>query len=293
MYDEILFPTDGSDEAASVFEHVLEIADAHDSTIHILNVADTTQVSVARIQGEVIDVLEQEGEEIIQEAAERAEERGITTDAEVIQGKPFRTIIEYADSHGVDIVVLPTHGRSGLERFLLGSTTERVIRRTEVPVLSIRPDADSAIEYPFKNVLVPTDGSDCANQALALGVDVAKAEGATLHLLSVIAIASLGVDVRSEIHTDTLEERASDLIDEARAFAENSGVDSVSGSIEFGPSVNKVISSYVEEHNVDLIVAGTHGRSGFDRYIMGSVTEDLIRTAPVPVLTVREPPQEA
>lgn len=293
MYDEILFPTDGSDEAASVFEHVLEIADAHDSTIHILNVADTTQVSVARIQGEVIDVLEQEGEEIIQEAAERAEERGITTVAEVIQGKPFRTIIEYANSHGVDIVVLPTHGRSGLERFLLGSTTERVIRRTEVPVLSIRPDADSAIEYPFKNILVPTDGSDCANQALALSVDVAKAEGATLHLLSVIAIASLGVDVRSEIHTDTLEERASDLIDEARAFAENAGVDSVSGSIEFGPSVNKVISSYVEDHNVDLIVTGTHGRSGFDRYIMGSVTEDLIRTAPVPVLTVREPPQEA
>ncbi|WP_440009192.1 universal stress protein [Halomicrococcus sp. SG-WS-1] len=291
MFDQILFPTDGGDGATVVFDHVLDIATAHDATVHIVNVADTTQMSTTRIQGEVVDTLEQEGEQIVHETADRAKQRGVTTVTEVVQGEPYRTIIGYADSHDVDLIVMPTHGRQGLERFLLGSTTERVVRRANVPVLTIRPDDDSTIEYPYQNALVPTDGSDCANQALAMGVDVAKADGAALHLLSVIAIASLGVDVRSDLQMSALEEQADELIEDARAFAENASVESISGSVEHGPSIHRAILSYIDEHDIDLVVVGTHGRTGFDRYVLGSVTEYLIRTSPIPVLTVREPAQ--
>ncbi|WP_433629330.1 universal stress protein [Halomicrococcus sp. NG-SE-24] len=289
MFDQILFPTDGGDGATVAFDHVLDIATAHDATAHIVNVADTTQMSTTRIQGKVVDTLEQEGEQIVHETADRAKQRGVTTVTEVVQGEPYRTIIDYADLHNVDLIVMPTHGRQGLERFLLGSTTERVVRRANVPVLTIRPDDDSTIEYPYQNVLVPTDGSDCANQALAMGVDVAKADGAAFHLLSVIAIASLGVDVRSDLQMSALEEQADELIEDARAFAETAGVESISRSVEHGPSIHRAILSYIDEHDVDLVVVGTHGRTGFDRYVLGSVTEYLIRTSPIPVLTVREP----
>ncbi|MEF8937287.1 MAG: universal stress protein, partial [Halovenus sp.] len=215
MYDDILFPTDGSDGAADTFDHVLDIAATHDATVHILFVTDTTQTSATRIRSELLDTLEAEGEEIVAETAARAEQRDVSTVTEVVQGEPYREIVEYADSREIDLVVMPTHGRQGLERFLLGSTTERVVRQANVPVLTIQPDDDRTIEYPYRNVLVPTDGSECANQALALGTDVATTHGAALHLLSVVAVTSLGVDVRSEVRTTALEERANDLIEDA------------------------------------------------------------------------------
>ncbi|MBX0297337.1 universal stress protein [Haloarcula nitratireducens] len=292
MFEQILFPTDGSDGAAFVFDHVLDLAARHDATVHILNVTDTTQNSLLEIRGDDDDALEQEGDRIVREAAEQADKQGIDTVTDVVQGEPYREIVDYAEKHGLDLVVMPTHGRRGLERFLLGSTSERVVRRADVPVLTMRPDDDDTISHPYQNVLVPTDGSDCANQALALGVDVADAEDAVLHLLSVIAIPALGVDARPDIQMELLEESAHELLDEAAAFADDAGVDAASTTVEYGPSIHQAILTYIDDHDIDLVVVGTHGRTGFDRYVLGSVTEYLVRTSPIPVLTVQPPDSE-
>ncbi|SEQ00311.1 universal stress protein [Natrinema salaciae] len=292
MYTEILFPTDGSEGASVTFDHVLEIAAAHDSTVHILHVADTMKDSVVRMQGDVVDVLEQEGAQIVRDATDRARERGVDTVTEVRQGTPYSTIIDYAESRNVDLITMPTHGRRGLKRFLLGSTTERVVRRADTPVLTFKPNGES-VTYPYRDVLVPTDGSDCAREALTVGVEIADTEDAALHLLSVITTSSLGVDVRSDIQLPSLEESAKTILEGASSFAEDAGVDPVSETVESGGSIHQAICAYIEAHDIDLVVVGTHGRTGFDRYLLGSVTEHLIRTSPIPVLTVRESPSEA
>mgnify|MGYP000681133820 CR=1 FL=1 len=292
MFSRILFPTDGSDGAAFAFDHVLDLAARHDATVYILNVAETTQNGLLKIRGDDVDALEQEGDRIVREAAEQADKRGVDTVTDVVRGEPYREIVDYAEKHGLDLVVMPTHGRRGLERFLLGSTSERVVRRADVPVLTIRPDDDVTISHPYQNVLVPTDGSNCANQALAIGVDVADAEDAALHLLSVVAIPTLGADARPDIRMELLEESAHELLDEAAAFADDAGVDAASTTVEYGPSIHQAILTYIDDHDFDLVVVGTHGRTGFDRYVLGSVTEYLVRTSPIPVLTVREPLQE-
>ncbi|MFB6196186.1 MAG: universal stress protein [Haloplanus sp.] len=284
MFETLLFPTDGSEGATAAFDHVLDVAAANDATVHVVNVADTTRDSVTQIRGEVVDTLEREGRDIVEKAADRAEKRGVATVTEVLQGEPYSTIVDYAETRAVDLVVMPTHGRRGLDRFLLGSTTERVVRRSEVPVLTIRPEDD--IRYPYRNVLVPTDGSDCADDALSLAIGVV-ADEASLHLLSVVDVTTLGVDVRADILADTLEESATDIVDEAAERAAEAGVDDVSTDVRFGTSVSRTVRSYVEDHDIDLIVVGTHGRTGLDRYILGSVTDRIIRTSPVPVLTVR------
>ncbi|SEO90345.1 Nucleotide-binding universal stress protein, UspA family [Halogranum amylolyticum] len=129
MFDQILFPTDGSDGAEFALEHVLDLAVRHDATVHILNVAETTQNGLLQIRGDDVDVLEQEGERAVREVAERAHGRGVDTVAEVVRGEPYCEIVDYAETHGLDLVVMPTHGRRGLERFRLGSTSERVVRR--------------------------------------------------------------------------------------------------------------------------------------------------------------------
>ncbi|WP_408957520.1 universal stress protein [Natrinema sp. 74] len=289
MFTEILFPTDGSEGASVAFDHVLEIAGARDATVHVLTAADTTKDSVIQMQGDVVDVLEREGERIVRDAADRARERGIETVTEVRQGTPYRTIVDYADSRDIDLIVMPTHGRRGLKRFLLGSTTERVVRRANVPVLTIRPDGGE-VTAPYRDVLVPTDGSRCAREALATGVEIADADGAALHLLSVITTTSLGVDVRSDVQLAMLEESAEAVLSNASSFAADASVDPADATVEFGPSVHETILAYIDEHAIDIVVVGTHGRTGFDRYLLGSVTEHLVRTSPIPVLTVREPP---
>lgn len=282
MFDEILFPTDGDDGATAALEHVIEVAATHDSTVHVVHVADTNQPSVTRLGGDVTDVLEREGEDIVREAAERADRRGVAAVTEVLQGDPYRTIVDYAGSRDIDLVVMPTRGRQGLDH-LLGSTTERVVRRSDVPVLTLRPD-EGVPEYPYRDLLVPTDGSDPATAALRVGIDVATATGAVLHVLSVLDTTSLGLDVR----TKDLEEDANEAVETATALAEDAGVASVSGTVERGTSVPRTVRSYVEEHGVDAAVLGTHGRTGLDRYVLGGVAEKLVRTSPVPVMTVRE-----
>ena len=287
MYDRILFPTDGSGGADQALEHVLDIASAHGTTVHLLNVADTTRDSLTRVQGEIIDVLEQEGEDLLDDVAERARKRGVETVSTVLQGEPYRTIVQYADEYDIDLIVMPTHGRSGLQRLLLGSTTERVVRRAEVPVLTIRPDAADAVRYPYRGVAVPTDGSEGASEALSVGANVATDAEAALYVLSVITYQSLGIDVRSDIQSAMLEESAEEIVEEATAAAERAGVETVDGAVEYGSSVHEAILEFLEQRDIDLVVVGTHGRTGFDRFLLGSVAEALLRTSPVPVLTVR------
>jgi nucleotide-binding universal stress UspA family protein len=292
MFDRILFPTDGSEGAAVAFGHVLDVAAAHDATVYVLNVADTSRDSVTRLQGDVVDVLEEEGEEVVREAAERAKERGVDVVTEVLQGAPADTIVDYAASRDVDLVVVPTRGRQGLERLLLGSTTERVVRRATVPVLTLDPD-DGRFDHPYRNVLVATDGSDSATAAVTAGADVATANGATLHLVNVVDLASLGVDVRSDVQQKMLEESAEGVLDDAAETAAEAGVEDVTRAVEYGPAVHGAVLAYVDDNDVDLVVVGTQGRTGLDRYLLGSVTERLVRTSPVPVLTVRAPADES
>ena len=287
MFDEILFPTDGSDGAADGLEFALDVAAARDATLHLLSVANTTRGALETAAQD--ETLDERAREVVDEAAERARERGVEVVEEVERGNAYRVVCDYAASTGVDVVVMPTRGRRGLERFLLGSTTERVVRRSEVPVLTVRPDSNATAAYPFEDVLVGVDGSHCGRAALDVGVAVADQEAAALHLLSVVDVAALGPDVRTEAIQDALEAEARSVVDDAAARASSAGVGPTAEVVQFGSSVQGAIRSYVEDEDVDLLVVGTHGRTGFDRFVLGSVAEFLVRTSPVPVLTVRAP----
>ena len=288
MFDRILFPTDGGDGADAAFDHVLDLAADHDATVHILNVADTTHDSVTRVGRDVVDVLEQEGEGVVEAAADRAADRGVETVTAVLQGGVAETIVAYAADHEADLIAMPTRGRTGLDRLLLGSTTEHVVRRSTVPVLSLRPDGEPA-RYPYRNVLVPTDGSDRADEALDRAVALASRSGATLHLFSVVDIGSVGAEAYSG--TDALVSAAEEAVAEAADVAEAAGVETVERA-EVGSSAARGIQSYLADHDLDLVVMGTRGRTGVERYLLGSVAERTVRTSPVPVLTVPDDESE-
>jgi nucleotide-binding universal stress UspA family protein len=224
----------------------------------------------------------------VEDAARRAEERGIPVTSAVLQGDPYRTIIDYSKQSDIDCIVMPTHGRRGLQRFLLGSVTERVINTAEVPVIAVNPDRNRPLTYPPQRVLVPTDGSRGAELAVVEGIQVSKAMGATLHLLHVVETGSLGPDARSILKESELAERANEVMGEASERAEEASLDPVTSVVKHGEP-SKVISDYITENDIDIAVLGTHGRTDFSRYVMGGVSAKLVRTSPVPVMWVREP----
>jgi nucleotide-binding universal stress UspA family protein len=287
MYDQILFPTDGSEPAASVLEYALQIASEHEATIHVLNVVDTGKDSPAGVRDHVRDVLEQNGTEIVTEAAQHATEHGIDVVSEVLHGDPSEAIVEYSTRSAIELVVMPTHGRRGLQRVLLGSVTERVINTADVPVIAVNPGVHP-LAYPCHDILVPTDGSRGSELAVSEGAALARATGASLHLLHVVETGRLGPDARSLLNEAELTTRADAIIADATETAEAAAVDSIESELEFGVPF-KTIRTYIDTHDIDFAVLGTHGTTDFSRYVMGGVSAKIVRTSPVPVMWVREP----
>lgn len=274
MVDRLLFPTDGSAGAMVALEHALDLATDHDATVDVLTVREDESADDA-------------DPDVLELAADRARERGLTSRTTVRTGKPYRQILEYTTEEAIDLVVMPTHGRTGLERLLLGSVTARVIRLSDVPVLTARPAAE--LRYPYRRILVPTDGSQCANAALDVAIGLASVAEVPLTALSVVEPTRQDANVRSSVSRDRIDERAHDAVETAAAAARDASVPDVGTAVVRGSSVHEAITAHVAANPIDLVVVGTHGRTGIDRYLFGGVTEKLVRTAEVPVLTVREP----
>lgn len=284
MYDKILLPYDGSEGSAAVLHHAGEIAHRSDATIHILYVADTARESVTVVESDVVDTLVREGEDTVDEAAKTLDTLGVSHETAVVQGHPAETIVEYAERYDFDLVVMPTHGREGISRYLIGSVSEKVVRLSSVPVLTVRMLDDEPLSFPYERLLIPTDGSGRAAHAADHALALAAALDATVHVISVVDTTSLGPDVRSVISDG--ETVATEAVEEIVADAEQRGIPTVE-HVDEGAPVEGILDC-IEANSIDAVVMGTAGRSGTERILLGSVAEKTVRSAPVPVLTVRE-----
>jgi nucleotide-binding universal stress UspA family protein len=140
MYDTLLIPTDGSEAARRAVEHGAELAAFHDADVHLLYVVDATSFSgmgTEAVGSDPITAATGEGEDILADAAGRLTAHDIEATTVVEQGVPDETILRYIRDHDIDVVVMGTHGRSGIQRFLEGSVTEQVVRSSAAPVLTL------------------------------------------------------------------------------------------------------------------------------------------------------------
>ncbi|WP_327053653.1 universal stress protein [Halomicrococcus gelatinilyticus] len=142
MYDRILVPTDGGTATREAAKHAIDVAGKYDATVHALYVVGTDRLERA---GSSRDELEAEGREATEAIAERAGDEGVEFVTAIEEGRPSDRIFEYVDDNDVDLVVMGTHGRTGVGRVLLGSVAERVIRRSEVPVMAVRATGERTV----------------------------------------------------------------------------------------------------------------------------------------------------
>lgn len=145
LYDHILVPTDGSAETRQAVEHAIDLAGEHGATIHalyVLNTASYASVSVDASWEGVSDMLREEGEAAVEAVGDLARAADVEVVSVLRSGSPSREIVRYAEEEGCDLVVMGTHGRGGIDRLLLGSVAERVVRSSEIPVLTVRVARD-------------------------------------------------------------------------------------------------------------------------------------------------------
>ncbi|MFB6301324.1 MAG: universal stress protein [Haloferacaceae archaeon] len=139
MYETVLVPTDGSEGAAAAVERAVDLARTYGATLHALYVVDVrmSPVTTDMDHDTVVELVEESGEPPTRTVIERAEAAGVPAVEAIRPGVPHKTIREYAAERGIDLVVVGTHGRTGLERYLLGSVTERLLRTVDAPVLTV------------------------------------------------------------------------------------------------------------------------------------------------------------
>ena len=270
----ILVPTDGSESADAALDHAISLAAAADAEIHLLSVVNPYVLSTVTERKEV----EAEFEAVVEDAATRVREAGVDVRTTVEAGFPHEEILNAIEDGGIDLVAMGTHGRSGLQRYVIGSVAEKTVRLSPVPVLTVRTDATGT--RPYDDVVVPTDGSDAAAPAERWGVDLAGQSDAVVHALSVVPKAR----IRSSETVDAQEEAARKAVDRVVALGDSAGV-RVSDTIEHGVP-HRVILDYCEDTDADLVVLGTHGRTGVERFVLGSVAEKVVRLSETPVLVV-------
>lgn len=138
MYDDVLLPVAPDSDASRAVPHAAHIGERDGATVHVLSVADTVVETLTGPEvGSLADRIESAASDRVHEVEAELDERGIETRAHVVRGRPEEVIVDVVEGEGIDIVVMPSHTRTGVQHFLLGSVAERVVRGSPVPVTTV------------------------------------------------------------------------------------------------------------------------------------------------------------
>jgi nucleotide-binding universal stress UspA family protein len=301
MFQRILIPLDGSPRAELILGQVSRILRREDSDIILLRVVTIPEASrldqARRMAYEHARGYErEEAHRYVTDLARGLQDRGIRARGTIVEGPPAPAILEKAKLEGATLIAMTTHGRGGLSRWLMGSVAEKVVRASTTPVLLVRsfrptPLGDlqpaRAGELPFRKILVPTDGSAAASTVIGSAAEFAQLFGAevmVLHAELPIVLPGYGEQGFPVALKPTPSEEDRATAKPAEHFGDL-GLPVKRRTIVGNAA--EVILDVAHTEEIDLIAMGTHGRSGFSRWVLGSVAERVLRHAGVPLLFVR------
>lgn len=293
MLTRILLPLDGSETAEKILTQIRPLVDKTKSEVILLvAIWPGSAAIMPGLVNDVLDQVEQQAQAYMQPLLDALTADGVTAKGVTRLGPPAEAILEVAREEDAALIAMTTHGRDGAARVLLGSVAERVVRLAPVPVLMIRSyvagEDGSSKEAPAeawhpKRILAPIDGSP---GALAVGpfvAGMAELFGAGVDVLEVVPSPS----TRGETS------QAESAVDRAvAAFRDREGL-AVEGHVRHAQSAAAGIVDFARrEPDVGLIVLRTHGREGIPRWVLGSVSEEVVRHTDVPVLIARKAPND-
>ena len=294
---KILFPTDFSKCADQVLAHTVFFAKKYNAEIHILHVITIFKDQPSVVSDEITETQEmiRKLEDIVEKQLNRVVNSHASDDLAIITTKKrgmsaAPVILEYASDQDIDLIVMGTHGRRGMGHLLLGSATEEVVRMAKCPVFTIRESEKPKSLEAINKILVPVDFSDYSKNALAYAAEIAESYGAQLQLFHVIeetihpAYSLSGKSSKIELAPGIEEDcrkRIGQMIQETGISKEDTEI-----IINSGQAALEIIK-FATDNLSDLIVIATHGLTGIEHLLLGSVTEKVARMAPCPVFTIK------
>lgn len=302
---KILVPVDFSESSEPALARAASIAAQCGAALSILHVWDALDFlpsaerspEVARNMMTLTEYSEQRARAELEAFVAGARARGITVAAsDARAGVPSRTIVEVAKDESFDLVVMGTHGRTGLAHALLGSVAERVVRHAFIPVLTVRADAPEPAS-PIRRILAPVDYSDSSRLALEYAADLATALGAVIDAVHVwdrppyvsrevvVNLPQGGHRPLGELIHENAEREMQDFLS---TLDRPVPADKLQSRLLSGEPASTLLSE-LEKGGHQLVVLGTRGQGGIKHLLLGSFAEKLVRLSKVPVLTVPPP----
>ena len=292
--NRILFPHDFSECAGQAFTHAIYFAEKYDAELHLLHVVtlfeDAPQVNEKNFPDK--GTIQKRLEEISASKMKGLKEKHESDNLKIVVSvkRAVSEAPDYASEKDVDLIVMGTHGRRGIGHLFLGSVAEEVVRLSNVPVFTIKEEEKPKPIKNWEKILVPIDFSEHSNTALAHAKAIAESYEAGLQLLHVIEepvhpALSLGgkssiFDIVPDLKADC-KKRIEKMMKETKGPEVKSEIFIIEGT------ASSDIIRFASETNSDLIVIATHGLTGIEHLLMGSVTEKVVRMASCPVFTVK------
>ena len=287
-YQKILVPLDGSDLAEKALPYTKTIAKLKNSEVILF------AVSITASGGRRDRLLKS----YLEVNAKGLESQGIKVSTTVTYGNVAEDIIEYADKNNIDLIIISTHGYSGIKRWMLGSVTQKVLYGTGTPVLLIKSKSPEISKLEFKKILLPVDGSPFSETIFPYIEELTRDTNAEVILLEVSEppiVPSYGTrpinptweKYRDSIWTE-LQQQASEYLEEMKSDLVKRGWKIKSQIVkgEVG-EVAQSIMQVAEKEKIDLVVIATHGRTGVSRWVYGSVANRIVEESLQPVLLIR------
>jgi nucleotide-binding universal stress UspA family protein len=298
MYTQILIPLDGSKTAEKALPYARAMAGALKVPIELLGVVDIAAMAthVATERARHLDAIIADGEQrsrlYLQNIARDLP--GFAVKSTIETGKPAETIIEKAAANKGTLITMATHGRSGVKRWLLGSVAEKVLRGTVNALLLVRAhdEAEMRQETTMQSITVPLDGSQLAASVLPIVTTIAQRMNLEVVLFRAYELPASAY-YGSEDYLPNYEKLKDELRKEVQSYLskqiemlQSQGLEKVSSFVIEGSGPDEIIS-YAHKRPNTLIAMCTHGRSGVKRWVLGSVTEKVVRHSGDPVLVMR------
>lgn len=288
----ILAATDFSNGSEASLKMAARLADIRNERLDVIHCIDLDRYTP---YGDFEDVYGESPDELEERARKRLSEQVASLDSvsnsDVKLYVQFSSaadgLIDVGSSNDYSLLAVGAIGQGRVERLLVGSTAEEVVRRSTIPVLITPPDAETD---QLEEILIPTDFSECSKKSFQLAIGFAKPSDARLHalhsyILPSDAMAPVGAEPledQADRYENFRSERLKDFLDEFQ-----SDLGDLSVSIDWKTTTpDEAILEKVEESDIDLLVMGTRGHSGIKKWIMGSTTQKVLRQIPCPMLTV-------
>jgi nucleotide-binding universal stress UspA family protein len=304
MFDPILVPLDGSLLAECALSHAVAIARAFDAKVVLLRVLDKDK-NHANGKAQLFDLvnwqINKTGAKLyLEKTSARLQEAGLQIEAAVLEGLVAESITEFAQNKGMKLIILSSHGRSGLSQWGISSVTQKIIFSAPTSVLIIRahqPASSEIIEGQYKRIMVPLDGSRRAENVLPMVTHLARFHKSWIHVVHVVKtpemarqmpLAREDVELSERIVSRNREE-AIRYLDQMRLHSPLEGID-VQTHLLTSDNAAAALHELAEKEGIDMVALSAHGYSGYNQWPYGGMVNNFVMYSKVPLLIVQDLP---